>query len=58
MKSTGSEQAFLRILVLDPGACLSMLSALEGAVLGIRWNNILLERKTELKHFYALLSNS
>ncbi len=54
LKSTGAEQAFLRLQTLDPGACLSLLCALEGAVQGIRWHNISTERKEELKVFLKM----
>jgi DNA transformation protein and related proteins len=52
LKTVGSEQAFLRIKAVDPGACLSMLSALEGAILGIRWHNLPPGRKEELRQFF------
>jgi DNA transformation protein and related proteins len=51
LKEVGSEQAFLRLQALDPGACLSLLCALEGAVVGIRWHNLSPLRKEELKQF-------
>ena len=54
LKAVGSEQAFLRIKAIDTGACLSMLSALEGAILGIRWHNLPVERKQELKDFFII----
>jgi DNA transformation protein and related proteins len=56
LRSIGSEQSFIRIMAYDPKACLSMLSALEGAVQGIRWHCISAERKKELKYFYDQLS--
>ena len=52
LKAVGSEQAFLRIKAIDPGACYCMLSALEGAVQGIRWHNLSAERKQELLQFF------
>jgi DNA transformation protein len=56
LKSVGSEQAFIRIRAYDPEACLSMLSALEGAVQGIRWHHISAERKKELKYFLTSIT--
>lgn len=50
----GSKQAFIRIQTIDPTACLSMLQGLEGAVQGIRWHHLTIERKEELKEFYKL----
>ncbi len=54
--STGSEGAFLKIRTIDPGACLSLLYALEGAIMGIRWHEIPSGRKQELKQFFNLAS--
>ena len=39
LKNTGSEQAFLRLRAADPGACLNMLCALDGAIAGVRWQD-------------------
>lgn len=50
----GSEQAFIRIQTIDETACFSMLQGLEGAVQGIRWHNLPVERKAELKEFFHL----
>jgi DNA transformation protein and related proteins len=52
LKAVGSEQAFLRIKAIDSGTCFCRLSALEGAIQGIRWHNLSVERKQELKHFF------
>jgi DNA transformation protein len=54
--TTGSEKAFLKIRTIDPGACLSLLYGLEGAILGVRWHEIPSERKQELKQFFNLAS--
>jgi len=55
--NTGSEQAIVWISTLDnSGACINMLFALEGAILGIRWHGLPAERKDELKEYYRLLS--
>jgi len=53
---TGAIQAFLRIKAVDSEACLSKLCALEGAVEGIRWHNLSLDKKAELKHFFKLVN--
>jgi len=52
LKSTGSREAWLRILTNDPSACLMRLSALEGAIQGIRWHYLDDETKKSLKEFY------
>ncbi len=54
LKSIGSENAFARIKVIDSGACINMLLALEGAIQGIRWHNLDTNRKKELQDFYSL----
>jgi len=52
LKNVGSREAWLRILRLDPSACLMRLSALEGAIQGIRWHHLDSETKKSLKEFY------
>jgi DNA transformation protein len=51
----GSKQAFLRILAVDPTACLSMLYALEGAIAGLRDHNLPETVKSDLKLFFKSL---
>jgi len=55
LKQIGSENAFIRLKTIDPGACFSMLCGLEGAVQGIRWHNLSPERKQELKEFLKMV---
>ena len=55
LKQLGSENAFIRLKTIDPGACLSMLCGLEGAVQGVRWHNLSPERKQELKEFLKMV---
>ena len=52
LKKIGSREAWLRILACDPSACLMRLSALEGAIQGIRWHYLDDETKADLKEFY------
>jgi DNA transformation protein len=52
LKSSGSENAFIRIRTIDPAACLNMLYALEGAIQDIRWHELDRSRKNELKDFF------
>lgn len=49
LKKVGSREAWLRILANDPSACLMRLSALEGAIQGIRWHYLDDETKASLK---------
>ena len=52
LQRVGSKEAWLRILAFDPSACYMRLSALEGAILGVRWHNLPPDIKTDLKAFY------
>ncbi len=52
LQAVGAEQAFIRLKTIDPGACLSLLSALEGAIQGVRWHQLPAGRKAELKVFH------
>lgn len=55
LREIGSKEAFLRIRVNDPTACLHMLYGLEGAVLGIPDSRLDDETKTDLKAFFRSL---
>lgn len=52
LRETGSREAWLRIQQIDPSACLSRLSALEGAIQGMRWHQLDPETRAALKSFY------
>ncbi len=52
LKNADSKDAWMRILARDPSACLMRLSALEGAIQGIRWHDLDTETKADLKAFY------
>lgn len=54
LKETGSREAWLRIFAADPSACLMRLSALEGAIQGVRWHNLDDAEKKSLKKFYLM----
>lgn len=47
----GAEQAWLKVQTIDPGVCLHMLYALEGAVQGIPKSKLDEGRKQELRDF-------
>ena len=47
-----TEKAFIKLLSIDPGACLSLLYGLDGAIQDIKWNLLPKERKLELQEFY------
>jgi DNA transformation protein len=38
--SVGTEQAFIRLQTIDPGACINFLYGLDGAIQGIKWNKL------------------
>lgn len=52
LKQVGSREAWLRILARDPSACIMRLSALEGAIQGVRWHHLDERTKASLKEFY------
>jgi DNA transformation protein len=54
LQSVGSEQAFLRLQTLDPGACLDLLYGLEGAIEGIKWNKLSPDKKRALLQFHKM----
>ena len=54
--SVGTEQAFLRLRALDPGACIQLLYGLDGAIQNIKDTKLPPERKEELKHFHRMLN--
>ena len=54
LKAAGTEQAFLRLQTLDPGACIHLLQALEGAIEGIPKSQLSAEKKQELREFHRL----
>ena len=48
----GAEQAFLRLRERQPDACFHTLTALEGAVRGVRKTQLSQERKKQLRQFF------
>ena len=52
LKETGTEKAFIKVQAIDPGACLSFLYGLDGAIEGIKWHKLSAERKKELLAFF------
>jgi DNA transformation protein len=56
LAAIGSREAIRMVReTSDPGACLSMLYGLEGAVRGIRWHDLPDEVKKDLKEFHKTL---
>jgi len=53
LRAAGSKQAWLKIRGIDSSACINRLCALEGAIQGIRWHDLDVEKKGELKAFYS-----
>lgn len=57
LRASGSEDAFIKLKTVDPeGACINMLYALEGAIVGIRWHHLAESRKKELNDFYRRMN--
>jgi DNA transformation protein len=56
LRSLGAREAFARIRAqVDPGACLQLLTGLEGAVRGIRARDLPPQDKAELRDWYRAL---
>ena len=56
LKSKGTERIILELLTIPHhGVCINMVYAIEGAIQGIRWHGLSVERKNELKEFYKSL---
>lgn len=54
LKAIGYEQAFIRLQTIDPGACLSLLYGLAGAIEGTKWNKLSPKKKQEIQQFYKM----
>lgn len=55
LKQMGSRDAFLRIKLIDSGACLNKLYAIQGAVEGKRYPQLTQSTKNDLKQFFRSL---
>ncbi len=57
LKNIGSKNAIIMISTIEnSSACINMLYALEGAIQGIRWHGLDINRKHELKEFCRMLN--
>jgi len=54
LQAAGTEQAFIRLQALDPGACIQLLYGLEGAIRGIQATRLSKETKQELTEFHRM----
>lgn len=52
LREMGAREAWLRILAMDPSACINRLQGLEGAVRGIPKRELPQDVKDDLKAFY------
>lgn len=52
MTELGTEQVFIRLQTIDPGACICLLYGIEGAIEGIRSNKLSPEKKQQLQKFF------
>jgi DNA transformation protein len=48
----GSCETWIKIKAIDPSACINRLMALEGAIQKIRWHDLSVKDKKDLKGFY------
>lgn len=56
LREKGSRNVFLRVKMIDSGACFNMLLALEGAVQGILIEDLDEQLKVELKEFMEIFN--
>jgi DNA transformation protein and related proteins len=54
LKEAGTEQAFLRLQKIDPGACIQLLYGLEGAIEGIPATQLSAQKKQALREFHRM----
>ena len=54
VKRLGAQQAWLKSRAVDPSACLHRLTALEGAIQGIKKAELSPDKKAELKDFFSI----
>lgn len=54
LRAAGAERAFLLLQSLDPGVCIHLLQALEGAIEGIPKSQLSADKKQELREFHRL----
>ncbi len=52
LREMGSKEAFIRIRLIDRGACLHMLYGLQGAIEGVRYTWLDEETKQDLRNFF------
>ncbi len=56
LRALGTQEVFLRLKARDPDACFHKLTAIEGAVRGVRKSQLAPERKAQLRAFFDSLS--
>jgi hypothetical protein len=54
LQTVGAVEAWRRVCAVHPRASLNGLYALQGALLGVRWDQLPPEIKADLKHQYDL----
>ena len=52
LMNIGSKEAWLKIREMDDSTCVNRLMALEAAIQNIRWHDLSVEDKKNLKEFY------
>ncbi len=52
LKALGAEITFLRLKARNPDSCFHKLTALEGAVQGVRKTQLTTERRAQLREFF------
>lgn len=55
LREFGAKEAFVRVKLIDPTACIHMLYGIEGAIEGIKDKDLSDDTKRELKEFFRSL---
>ncbi len=55
LRATGAKEAFVRVKLIDPTACIHMLYGIEGAIEGVKDSALPESTKRELKDFFRSL---
>ncbi len=55
LRETGAKEAFLRVKLIDPTACIHMLYGIEGAIEGVKDSTLSESTKRELREFFRSL---
>jgi len=53
----GAKEAYIRLNIVEGDTCFSTLCALEGAIQNVRWHDLSVDKKEDLKQFFKQAHN-